>query len=106
MAKRNGGSQLFEVVKGLVPDVVVVNGTISKTDWQRLLQEKCDINERQARASVSSYFSQGWLGDSPLTPQSRVDVNSAWAAAEAKIDRRYDARSENGKKGGRGNRRT
>lgn len=43
----------------------VVNGTLRKRDFKRLLAVKADLGDRQARAAVSSYWSEDWMDGAP-----------------------------------------
>ena len=96
------GSQVL----GTPVDLLDIGGTlyICKRDAQHILERKLGITDRQARAAVSSYQAEKWteadegflrLND-PL-----CQVNSFESRVLEHADRRYDARVENGRKGGR-----
>jgi hypothetical protein len=74
---------------------------LSKRDAQRILIAKLGITDRRARATVSSYTSEGWALPFTRLNEPRFAVNSFEARVLEHADRRYDSCVENGRKGGR-----
>lgn len=97
--RQKNGSQVIDV---LGVEVELVGGTlISKRDAQRVLQAKLDVTDRQARASVSSYQSEGWCLPAAGINGALAHVSSFENRALDHADRRADASVENGRLGGR-----
>lgn len=94
-----GPAELFGV------EFELINGSIRKRDLQRVMQLKLDVTDRQARASVASY----WVRiaehvpnrDRPHIGDLIAKVSSAAHELLLLVDRRNDARRENGQRGGR-----
>jgi hypothetical protein len=81
---------------------LVADQIVTKRAALRAIENKLRVTDRQARAAVSSYIAEGWTEpgagsiNSPLCYVSSLDNRLADHA-----DRRYDARRENGRLGGR-----
>jgi hypothetical protein len=89
------GSQVLGVQVELIGDM------ITRRDALRVLQHKLDITDRQARASVSSYYAQGWPEPRGGINDALARVNSFECAVLDQADRRYEASIANGSLGGR-----
>jgi hypothetical protein len=94
---KKSGSQGTDV---LGVECVLVNGTITKRDAQKVIEHKLGVTDRQARASVSSYMAEGW--PEPAQRDALAALNAPLcvpSSLEARLmmqaDRRHDARVEN-----------
>jgi len=90
------GSQVFTIDGKIVPDYMRVYGATLR----RHIEVRLGVTDRQARACVSSWSSEGWMERDERGGWRSV-VTSVDNRCALQIDRRDEARRENGALGGR-----
>lgn len=102
---RSTGNSVFRgEVLGAAVDLHPVGGVaLTRRGVLHVLQDVLDIGDRQARAAVSSYMSEGWAlrtyngGLNELI----FEVGSLEVRARTHLERRDESKGVNGRRGGR-----